>query len=210
MIASISMRTFGTVFPQIFKNIPMVKAAIFISGVFILSHLLFWLIFYLEYISKKKATLKKPCILAIAGSFAVSVIYMKKLPYVFGMNIHFPPVLLNPYYDALVPLMSSALHLIFFVAFKRVLEVDEKARLRKPLVSIITGISIYIFLHLIVLINFLATNKFEWIEHMPKVVAVSTLPFIIAAVFLILFFYYKFYHFLDTSDKMKTGRKGPS
>ena len=210
IIASFSIRTFATVFPQIFKNISIVKAAIVINGLFILSHLLFWLIFYLEYISAKKVTLKKTCLLAIAGSFAVSVIYMKKLPYVFGMNIHFPPVFLNPYYDALVPLMSSVFHLIFFVAFKKSLELDEKARLSKPLVSIIFGISIYICLHLIVLFNFFTTDRFEWLEHVPRVVAVSTVPFIIVAVCLMLFFYYRFYHFLDTGDNIETGNERSS
>ena len=76
-IASFSIRTFGTFFPQLFKNILVVKATIVVNVLFILSHLLFWLIFYWEYISIKKDSLRKICILAIFGSFAVSAIYIK-------------------------------------------------------------------------------------------------------------------------------------
>jgi len=207
VIASFSIRTFGTIFPQIFKNILIVKATILINALFILSHLLFWLVFYWEYISTEKVTLKKTCILAIIGSFAVSANYMKKLPFVFGMNIHFPLFLMIPYFEAVVPLISSAFHLIFFVSFKKSLELDEQPRLSKPILSIIIGISIYICLHLIVLFNFLATDRFEWLEHMPRVVAVSTVPLIIVAVFSILFFYYRFYYFLDSGYKIETGNE---
>jgi len=159
IIASFSIRSLGTIFPQIFKNILIVKATILINALFILSHLLFWLVFYREYISTEKVTLKKTCILAILGSFAVSAIYMKKLPFVFGMNIHFPLFLMNPYYEALVPLISSAFHLLFFVSFKKSLELEEKPRLSKPILSIIIGIFIYICLHLIVLLKFPCNRK---------------------------------------------------
>jgi hypothetical protein len=203
MIASFSIRAFGTVFPQIFKNILIVKATILINVLFILSNLLFWLVLYWEYISTAKVTLKKACMLAIIGSLAVSVIYMKKLPFVFDMNIHFPPFIMNPFFDAVVPLMSSAFHLIFFITFKKSLELDEKIRLSKAILSIIIGISIYTCLHLIVLFNFLETDRFEWLEHMPRIVAVSTVPLIIVAVFLILSFYYRFYKFLDSRYKIE-------
>jgi len=204
MIASFSIRVFGTVFPQILENILIVKATILINAVFILTHLLFWLVFFSEYISVRQATLKKTCLLAIIGSFFVSVIYIKKIPFVFGMSTHFPLFLMNPYFDALVPILSSAFHLGFFITFKKSLKLDEKPRLIKPILSIILGTSIFIFLHCIVLFNFLATGRFEWLEHMPRVVAVSTVPLIIAAVSSILYFYYKFYCFLDSSPTIET------
>jgi len=90
IIISFSIRVFGTVFPLIFKNIFVVKATILTNAFFILVHLIFWLVFYREYISEIKDSLKKICMLAIIGSLAVSVIYMKKLPFVFGVNVHFP------------------------------------------------------------------------------------------------------------------------
>jgi uncharacterized membrane protein YbhN (UPF0104 family) len=70
--------------------------------------------------------------------------------------------------------------------------------LSKPIISIIVGISFLLFFHLIVLINFVTTNKFEWLEHMPRLVAVSTAPLLMIAVLLILHFYYRFYYFLHS------------
>ena len=110
---------------------------------------------------------------------------------------------MNPYVDAVVPLFSSAFHLIFFVAFKNSLAADEKLALNKPVLSIMIGITIFIGLHLIVLLNFLATGRFQWLEHMPRVVAVGTVPLVIGAAFSTLFFYYRFYCFLDSGFRRK-------
>jgi len=168
------------------------------------------MLFYREYISAKKASLKRICVLVIFGSFAVSVIYLKRLSFAFGMNIQLPLFLLNPYFDALVPLISSAFHLFFFIAFRRSLEINEKARLSKPILSVVIGTFIYICLNLIVLFNFFAKDTFEWLEHMQRVVAISTVPLIIVSGSLILFFYYKFYDFLDSSYHIETGNERPS
>jgi len=200
IIVSFSIRTFGTVYPQVFKNVLVVKAAILINAIFIFSHLFFWLFFYQEYISLRKTSLKKVCVLAIIGSFTVSMIYIKKIPFVFGLSVQLPLFFLSPYYDALVPIISSVFHLIFFIAFAKKLDMTEKPRLRKPIRSIIIGNSIYICLHLIVLINYIATHRFEWLEHMSRVVAVATVPVIISAVLFMLYFYYQFYRFLDSKE----------
>ncbi len=198
IILSFSIRIVGTVFPLIFKSIFVVKATILFNVLFILIHLIFWLVFYREYISKIKDSLKKACMLAILGSLAVSVIYLKKIPFVFDMYVHFPILLMNPYFDAVVPLISSVFHLSFFLFFRKELSHDEETVLSKPISSIIIGISIFIFLHLIVLSNFIATKRFYWLEHMPRSFALGTIPLIIIAVLLMLFFYYSFYRFIDS------------
>jgi len=203
LMASFSIRTLGTIYPLVFKSTLIAKTTILVNTFFIMCHLLFWLVFYREYISSGKATLKQACFLAMIGSFAVSVVYLKKLPFVFDTNINLPLFLMNPYVDAVVPLFSSAFHLIFFVAFKNALAANEKIALNKPVLSIIIGITIFIGLQLIVLLNFLATGRFQWLEHMPRVVAVGTVPLMIGAAFSILFFYYRFYCFLDSGDRRK-------
>jgi hypothetical protein len=203
IIVSFSIRTFGTLFPQIFKNILIVKVTILINSIFIISHLIFWILFYREYISEKKPSLKTICIFAIFGSFAVSAIYLKKLPFVFGLNAHIPLFLLNPYFDALVPLTSSAIHLVFFVSFKQSLTIDEFPILSRPILSIIVGNGLFISLHLIVLLNFISRNRFEWLEHMPRIIAVSTVPLIILAVCFMLYFYYQFYCYLNSNENIE-------
>jgi hypothetical protein len=203
MVASFSIRTLGTISPQLFTISRIIKTTGLMNAFFVLSHLLFWLVFYKHYISIEKATLKKKCLFAIIGSFSVAAIYLKNLLPVFGINIHFPQVLMNPYVDALVPIMGSAFHLIFFAAYRTSLAPDEKGALNKPVLSIIIGITIFIGLHLIVLLNFLTTGRFQWLEHMPRVVAVGTVPLMLGAAFSILFFYYRFYCFLDSGVRRK-------
>jgi hypothetical protein len=207
MIASFSMRMFGTLFPQVFRNILIVQATLLINSIFILSHLLFWLSFYWEYIFEKKPALKKICIFALVGSFAVSAIYLKKLLFVFGFDTHIPIFLMNPYFDALAPLISSSIHFVFFVSFKKSLQIDETPNLKKPIVSIIAGNGIFICLHFLVLLNFVAKDRFEWIEHMPRTIAVSTVPVMTLAVCFMLYFYYRFYCYLNSSrhiEKLST------
>jgi hypothetical protein len=50
---------------------------------------------------------------------------------------------------------------------------------------------------LIVLVNFLTTEKFEWLEHMPREVAVITMPVMAFSACLMLFFYYRFYQAVE-------------
>lgn len=203
IICAFFIRTIGTVFPQIFKNIFIVKISLLVNIIFILSYFIFWLIFYKEYASTKTDVVKITCLLTIISSLAVLFLYLKKLPLVFNLNINFPLFLINPYIDALVPLISSIFHLIFFVAFRNSLQYEEERILNKPILSMIAGISLFLFFHLVVLVNFITTNKFEWLEHMPRVIAVGTIPLLIIAVFLILIFYFRFYYFLDSGCKIK-------
>jgi len=125
---------------------------------------------------------------------------MKKFPFVFDLSIQLPLFLLSPYYDALVPIISSVFHLIFFIALAKNLDMTEEPRLRKPIRSIIIGNGIFICLHSIVLINFIVTHRFEWLEHMSRVVAVATVPVIISAILFMLYFYYQFYLFLGSKE----------
>lgn len=205
IITSFSIRTSGTIFPRIFSNIYMVKGTVLINAFFILAHLLFWLLFYKEYVSTKGTILKRTCILAIIGSFAVSFLYIKNLPFAFDVQVNFPSFLMNPYIEVFVPLIGSVFHLIFFVVFSKSLDLEEKAILSKPILSITIGISIFLLFHLMVLFNFISRNRLEWLDHMPRAVAVGTVPFLIMAVILILTFYYRFYYFLDLWCKGNLG-----
>jgi hypothetical protein len=56
---------------------------------------------------------------------------------------------------------------------------------------------------LIVLLNFISRDRFEWLEHMPRVIAVSTVPIILLAVCFILYFYYQFYCYLNSSRNIE-------
>ena len=199
MVVSFSTRTLGTVFPQIFKNILIVKATILINAIFILSHLAFWILFYREYITEKKPALKTICSYVIIGAVAVAAIYLKKLPFVFGVDPQLPRFLLNPYVNALVPLISALINLAFFMSFKSSLTPDEVPDLSTPIVSMLVGNGLFICLHVIVLFNFVLIGSFKWLEHMPRGMALGTVPVILLAVGCMLFFYYRFYRYLNAT-----------
>ena len=135
----------------------------------------------------------------MVGSFLVALLYLKNFCLVFDLNV-VPLALQNPFFDATIPLASSFCHLLFFSLFKKVQSPAEHPWLNRPIAMAIIGVGIFIPLHLVVLINFLKYQKFSWIEHMPRFVAVSTLPFIVLAAILILNFYLKFYSYLSEKN----------
>jgi hypothetical protein len=202
LVASFFIRIAGTLFPFIFQNVYVIKLAIVINTFFILVHLLFFICFLRSYAASREQSLKIASFLAIIGSFAVAFIYIKNFCLVFKLDI-FPLFLMNQPFDAFIPLASSLFHLIFFSTFKKVQTQEEHKILNRPIVSAIIGIGIFIALYSIVLINYLKSHKFDWLEHMPRIVAIGTLPFIALAAVLILYFYFKFYQFVSY-QKVKT------
>ena len=205
LIGSFSIRIFGTIFPQIFQNIVVVKLVILANIFFTISNILFWIVFYYEYAITKKSTLKTACLLAIIGSFAVSILYLKKIPFAFDMKVQLPLILMNPYVDALLPFVGSVFHLIFFIILKGSITYEEKRVLGRSILSIIVGTCIFICLHSVVLFNFIASNRFEWLNHMPRAIALGTVPLIFVAASLILIFYYRFYRFLSPTYRVAGG-----
>ena len=194
-IASFLMRTIGTLFPLVFQNAYLAKGTIAVNTFFIVVQLFFYVYFLREYVLHRQKTLRTGSILAIIGSLLVAFVYIKHFCIVFEVAI-IPLSLMNHHFDAIFPLASSLLYMLFFGIFKKVQSQKEYRMLDQPLSLAIIGIAIFIVLHLIVLINFLKFHTFNWLEHMPRNIAVGTLPLIIFAALFILYFYIKFYKFL--------------
>jgi hypothetical protein len=180
----------------------VVKLTIVINTFFIIAHSLFFICFLNSYAANREQSLKIASFLAIIGSLAVAFIYIKNFCLVFKIDI-FPLFLMIHTFDVYNPLASSLFHLFFFSIFKKVQTQEEYKILNRPIMSAIIGIGIFIALHLIVLINYLKSHKFDWLEHMPRIFAVGTLPLIALSALLMLYFYFKFYQFLSY-QKVKT------
>ena len=200
-IASFFMRTIGTLFPIVFRNAYVVKVTIVVNTFFILAHFVFYVYFLREYAANRQQTLRSASVLAIIGSFFVAFIYVKNFCLVFELDI-IPLSLMNHHFDAILPLASSLLYLLFFGIFKTVQSQKEYGMLDRPISSAIIGTSIFIVLHLVVLINFLKFHKFNWLAHMPRNIAMGTVPLIAIAAILILYFYIRFYQFLLLQKNM--------
>jgi len=194
-VASFLIRVAGTLYPFVFQNVWVVKLTISTHAFFILVHLYFFICFSRSYALDREKSLKTGSFLAITGSFLVAFIYLKNFCLVFDLDL-IPLSLRNHYFDAIIPLAGSLLQLLFFIIFKKVQSQEEYRVLNRPLSSAIIGVGIFIALHVIVLMNFLIFGKFNWLEHMSRPVAVGTVPIIVIAAMLILYFYLKFYQFL--------------
>jgi hypothetical protein len=162
---------------------------------FMFVHCLFFVWFLKQYTAGRQQILRTGSVLAIIGSLSVALIYLKNLCHVFHLDV-LPVFCMSHYFDAFVPLVSSLFHLAFFGMFKKVQSQEEYEFLDRPILSAIIGVMIFMVLHLVVLINFLKFQKFNWLEHMPRMIAVITVPFTAVAAILILYFYIKFYQFL--------------
>ena len=199
-VASFFIRIIGTLFPIIFQNLYVVKTAIISHTFLVFVQLLFFIYFFSSYAKNRESSLKFVGFLAIIGSFAVFLIYINDVGLVFDIDI-LPLFLPNKYLDASIPLISSILFLLFFATYRIVLTNDEQIKLTRPILSATIGISTFFVLHLIVVINLTGYQIFNRFEHMPQLVAVCTLPFIVLAAILILYFYISFYHFLSWLNK---------
>jgi hypothetical protein len=194
-IASFLIRTTGTFFPVIFTNPYVVKVSIVVNSLFMLLHLLFYAFFLRQYVANGRQIMRTASVLAIIGSCFVAFIYIKNFCLVFELDI-IPLSLMNHHFDAILPLASSLLYLLFFAMFKTAQSQKEFGRLDRPISLAIIGSAIFSILHLVVLINFLKSHKFTWLEHMPRNIVMSTVPLIALATILILYFYIRFYQFL--------------
>jgi hypothetical protein len=187
----------------VFQNVWIVKLAIATNTIFIFVHLLFYTFFLKSYALDREKSLKAGSFLAIIGSLLVAFIYLKNFGLVFELDL-IPLSLKNHYFDAIIPLAGSLIQLLFFSIFKKVQSPEEYSALNRPLSSAIIGAGIFAALHVVVLMNFLMSGKFNWMEHLPRPVAVGTLPLIMAAAIFIFYFYLKFYQYLTKYSKKPT------
>lgn len=197
MFSSFSIRIIGTLLPAIFIKAAIVYIAITINTFFSLVQLLFFLYFLNEYASTVNPALKTISLWPILGSLLIVFLYIKNFSSVF--RLHFIPfALTSPVLDALFPLISSCYNLLFFSVFRKRLLPKESQSLRTPLNSAIAGVVIFLGLHLLVLINYLFSGKFLWLEHFSRGIAVGTLPIIVVAFLCLVYFYINFYQYLKT------------
>lgn len=190
-------RTAGSIFPFLFADIRLVKLTMLVHLSFLFCQLLFWIAFYKEYASPKGRPLKTACTGAIAGSLAVTLLYLKELPRVFALGFSLPPFALEPYVNALAPLAASLFFLVFFLIFKSSTGPEEKRTLDQPIASMIAGVSLLIVGHILVAVNFFSQGRFQW----PGQMSGAAIPVLLAAFLLILNFYYRFYLFLESGTE---------
>ena len=199
LIASFSMRVVGTLFPVIFQDSYIVRITTIIYAFSVLMQLLFFIYFLSSFTKDRELPLKVVSFLAILGSFAVALIYIKNVGIVFEVEI-LQRFLINKYITAAIPLVNSLFQLLFFMVFKNVLADDEQINLSRPILAAIIGAVSFVVIHLFVFLKFTRFPIFDWLEQMLRFVTVWTLPLIGLAAILLLYFYISFYRYISSMD----------
>lgn len=197
-VCSFLIRTVGTLLPHIFKNIHIAQMAIGIHLFASFALVIFFLSFYEHYTQKKQQILRRACFLAIIGSLAALFLHIKILFLVFGQHI-FPLFLMHHHIDAILPLVSSITVILFFMIFQKEMRHGERKRLGKATRSAVIGFSVFAILQTTVLINYLSSSEFRWLEHFPRKVAIGTIPVMAFAILAVLYFFLSFYRFVEVS-----------
>lgn len=197
---SFLLRAAGTLFPAVFLNVHIARGTLMVHMGFILVQLLFYIFFFREHAARRQRSLKAGSVSAVIGVSLVSAVYLKNFCRLFDLDI-VPLVLQRPFLDAGIPLAGALLQLLFFGFFKKSQTRTERRMLDRAISGAITGIGIFIVLHLIVLLNFVKFQKFDWLADISRMAAMSTLPLMVFAVILLLRFYFKFYQFLLSSER---------
>ncbi len=201
-VASYSIRAIGTFFPVIFNDSSVVRITIIIHAFSMLLQLIFFIFFLASFAKNREPALKVVSFLAILGSMAVFLIYIKNVGIVFNVEI-LQLFLINKYLHASIPVVNSIFHLLFFIVFKNGLTDDEQINLARPMLAAILGVGTFLFLHLVVFLKLFQFPMFAWLEQMPRLVAVYTIPLIGLAAILMLYFYISFYQYIDSLNLRK-------
>ncbi len=202
LVASFSIRVIGTLFPVIFQDSYVVKLSIIIHAFSMLMQVLFFIYFLSSFAKNRELPLKVVSFLAILGSFAVSLIYIKNIGIVFDVEI-LQRFLINKYLTASTPVVSSIFHLLFFIVYKNVLTDDEQINLDRPILAAIIGVGAFLFLHLVVFLKLIKLPFFNWFDQISRFAAVWTLPLMALASVLMLYFYISFYRYITSLDIKK-------
>lgn len=197
-VCSFLIRTVATLLPHIFKNIHIVQMGIGIHLFARFTLVFFFFSFYERYTQKEQQRLRRACFLAIIGSIAALFLHIKILFLVYEQHI-FPLFLMHHHIDAILPLVSSITAILFFMIFQKEMRQGERKRLGKATRSAVIGFSVVAILQTTVLINYLSSGEFRWLEHFSREVAIGTIPVVAFAILAVLYFCLSFYRFVGVS-----------
>lgn len=187
-----ALRTVGSFFPIIFKNLLLVRVTsilFFISG---LTIVFFFISFYYGYIQKEQTKLKIATVLAIIGNFLVSLLFVKGILLAFAINQF--PYLRRPYFiEPVVPWVSSIFILIFFIVFHQEVLLKESIKLRKAVFFAIIGSLIVVLLRSFMLYTYINTGVVRWFSDFSRVIMIAFLPVVTFSFITILYFFLVFY-----------------
>jgi len=185
-------RALGTFFPGLFRNLAAAKIAVTLSVLAGIAVLVFYVSFYQTYVQKRQKLLKNASLLAIIGSLAGALLYLKGLLLIYNVHI-FPYPDSSRYFESITPWISAVFLLLFFIAFYReTLHKVSKSLSVAALLAII-GFSIAALLRTFVLLNCFYSRQFMWLSDLFRELPAIFLPLFAFMFFTVFYFFLSFY-----------------
>ena len=185
-------RTIGTFFPAVFRNHSTVKIAVILSLLASITVLVFYISFYQTYVQKKQKLLKNTSLLAIIGSLAVVLLYLKGLLLIYGVHI-FPYPDSARYLESIIPWISAVFFLLFFIVFYRETLHEVGKSLSGAALLAIIGSSVATLLRTFVLLNYFYSRQFKWFSELFREMPAIFLPISAFMFFTVFYFFLCFY-----------------
>ncbi len=185
-------RTIGTFVPTLFGNITAAQANVILSIVATGLVLYFFVTFRREYVRQEQETLRSASAMAITGVFLTLLLHLKELTIFAGGGVWVD--MANPgMVEALLPLISSGLLLIFFGILYSEVRSGESRRLKTAVLLALAGFATGVLLRTAVLFNYLFTDEFIWLSYIFSAMPVIFLPLTLFMYFSAVYFFLVFY-----------------
>lgn len=185
-------RSLGTFFPAIFKQIHVVQASSLLSMLASATMVVFLICLYGSYLQMEQTRLRKATLLAIIGTCAVFVLYVKGVFRVFDLFIY-PHPFWTGHIEAIIPWASSIFMLVFFIAFFKEPHHKTQESLKRATLLAIMGSVTLASLRTVVFINFFYSGKFLWVPELARESPVILFPLFAFGFFAIIYFLIIFY-----------------
>jgi len=192
----------GTMSPRLFFSPPSVKATAVLSLAFSLAPLLFFIRFRRECGEAGPASLKTAAAWAAGGTAAVFLLYAHNALDAFWGSFlsgfrHSPEM---EHFWALIPWVSSALTLLFFVFFLSASEGETWTPLRKARIAAVLGGTFYVILRTIFGVAFLSTRTVRLFPDVSGSLRLLSWVFLLAGFIGVEYFYLSFSRGRDLSS----------
>ncbi len=189
------IRTIGTLFPSIFRNLTITIINTFLSFTASVVVVIFFIYFYKEYVKDKQSSIKNASLLAGIGSFIGTLLFLEGI-LVVVFNFY---VFQSHAFDISVPWISAVFYLYFYIIYYQELLSASNTHLKNAVFLAIIGASISVLIRTILLFNYWYSGTFNWVFYY-----FNEFPFIYTILHTFLFFtsfyfYYSFYKYNEFS-----------
>lgn len=195
-------RTVGTIVPGLFRNLAVTQVSVVLSLLSGVALVVFFMSFYKFYIREEQGQLYNATVLAVIGSAAMLVLYIKGLFIVFAplrMQLYgISPMLMEElskpsFFEAILPWFSAILMLVFYMTFYKESTDPSQFRLQKAASYAVIGAVIGVLLRTLMVVGHIFSSEVLWFTDVTRGVGIILVPVLVISFAAIIYFYLVFY-----------------